>query len=164
MHPWSHSRCYLTMCIDCSWWRVVWESNAFSQVLFDYLCRSSAIKCKKKMQDFCFEFGFIKHKILQNVVNLNADIELFLLNILLHFYTYMVALYLYIISSTAHAMLQITLCSLLHTCIPELCKMQMHWYTTMRVYKFMLATQGSKRNHQDIIRQKTICKRIYRCL
>ena len=127
--------------------------SSFIWLSLPFVCN----KMQKKMQDFRFEFGFIKHKILQNVVNLNADIEL-------PFYTYMVALYLYIISSTAHAMLQITLCSLLHTCIPELCKMQMHWYTTMRVYKFMLATQGSKRNHQDIIRQKTICKRIYRCL
>ena len=55
---------------------------------------------------------------------------LLLLNMLLHFYTAMVILYLYIIAINTPGVLQITLWSVLRSCIPELCKTAMHCYTT----------------------------------
>ena len=49
------------------------------------------------MQDFCFEFGFIKHKILQNVVNLNADIEYFFKHFTTFLYIYGGIIFVYYI-------------------------------------------------------------------
>ena len=82
------------------------------------------------------------HKLLL----INSRIFLLFLSMLLHFYTAMATLYLYIMAILTPGVLQITLCSVLRTCIPELCKAPMHCYTTRGVNKGISSTQ---RDHNE---------------